>query len=171
MIDTWHTTAEIDAVIAAVLPRTHDLRMAWEAADNDDKPALIATAQADMDAVAWAGVRASTTQTNSWPRVIRGETIAEAALPDGVAAWTVAGIPGAVRVAHAVQAAAHASQALGHDGTRKLLDDAAAGVVGVSGGGQSYSLDAERASRPRMRLHPLARQHAAVWLRHTAEVL
>lgn len=171
MIQTYHTTEEITAIVRAVLPAGDTLRRAWEAVPEEDQAALVIAGQADIDACAWAGRRAVATQAGPWPRVVAGVAIAEAQLPDGVEAWSVAGIPGEVRVAHAVQSCYHAATHLGADGTMPRLDHAAQGITSMSAGGQAYAVDAIRADRPRNRLHPRARAVAARWLAQTAEAV
>jgi hypothetical protein len=178
MISTYHTAEEITAILAANLPHGDPIRRAWEGVNADDQPGLVLAAAADLDNCAWAGVRASCDQDGAWPRgCCRGINACtgidtEADLPEGIDAWSVAGLPGRFRVAHAIQAGWHASILLGADGgTQARLDDAARGIVAASGGGQSLSVDAGRADRPRLRLHPRARALVGRWLTHSAEVV
>jgi hypothetical protein len=183
MIDTYHTTEEISAILAAVVSHGDAVYRAWEAVTEEDRLGLVIAAAADLDACAWKGERASVSQVAAWPRVwARGcytdrdgqpsGISTEAELPADVDAWSVAGLPGRFRAAHAIQAAHHAAVLLGADGgVTARLDEAARGIVATSGGGQSVSVDAARADRPRMKLHPRARQLVAPWLARSAEVV
>lgn len=188
MILSYHTPAEISAILAVTVAGHDAVRRAWTAVPADQQLALIHAAQADLDACAWAGERATATQTSAWPRRPRGARAAwpdmvsrgadavgidvESDLPPGVTAWSRPGLPAAFRVAHAVQAGHHAAVLLGADGgVQGRLDNAARGVVSLSGGGQSVAVDAARADRPRLRLHPMARQMVAGFLAQTAEAL
>jgi hypothetical protein len=189
MIQTYHTPAEITAILAVSLSSRDTLRAAWNAVPGEEAAGLALLAQQDLDACAWKGQRASATQEAAWPRVsLRGHhdhehpmTIysghasgisTESSLPAGADfdAWTVAGLPANLRIAHAIQSAHHAAVLYGADaGSQARLEDARRGIVSASGGGQSYSIDAARADRPRMQLHPKARALVARWLAHSAE--
>lgn len=196
MIQTYHTPAEINAIMVAMVPSRDTVRAAWEAVPAEERAGLVLLAQQDLDACAWVGQRASASQIAAWPRTPRvigrnhiasdsdawaqssSRTPAEAGidiespLPGGagVEAWSVAGIPANLRLAHAIQCGHHAAVLLGADaGSQARLDDARRGIVSASGGGQSYSIDAARADRPRAQLHPKARALVAQWLAHSAE--
>lgn len=176
MIQSYHTGMEISAILAACVAEQEPVRRAWEAVGDDNHAALAFDAQADLDACAWRGQRASSGQTAAWPRVGVGGINTESSLPGGagsdVTAWSVPGLPANLRIAHAIQAGWHAAILLGADGgVQGRLDDAARGIAGVSGGGQSFSIDPLRADRPRLRLHPKARALVAAWLAHTAEAI
>ena len=190
MIQTYHTPAEITAILAVSLSSRDTLRAAWNAVPGEEAAGLALLAQQDLDACAWKGQRASATQEAAWPRVyLRGHLdhdqhvsgyagyaaagiTTESALPAGAEfdAWSVAGLPANLRIAHAIQSAHHAAVLYGADaGSQARLEDARRGIVSASGGGQSYSIDAARADRPRMQLHPKARALVARWLAHSAE--
>lgn len=181
MIQTYHTPAEITAILTAMVPSRDPVRAAWEAVPAEEQAGLVVLGQEDLDACAWKGERASADQAAAWPRVADrsgycstdfalGGISVEATLPAGVEAWSVAGLPAGLRIAHAIQCGHHASVLMGADaGSQARLDDARRGIVSASGGGQSYSIDAARADRPRMQLHPKARALVARWLAHSAE--
>jgi hypothetical protein len=161
MIQTYHTPAEITAILAVALPSRDTLRAAWEAVPSEEAAGLALLAQQDLDACAWKGQRASADQAAAWPRVARrgwncdtdyavhtsllAGISTESALPAGAEfdAWSVAGLPANLRIAHAVQSAHHAAVLYGADaGTQARLDDARRGIVSASGGGQSYAINA-----------------------------
>jgi hypothetical protein len=193
MITSYHTPAEITAILTAMVPSRDTVRAAWEAVPAEERAGLVLLAQQDLDACAWVGQRASASQIAAWPRrprVVRRNSDTDSAawstsayrtpaeagieiespLPVGVEAWSVAGIPANLRLAHAIQCGHHAAVLMGADaGSQARLDDARRGIVSAAGGGQSYSIDAARADRPRNQLHPKARALVAQWLAHSAE--
>lgn len=155
---SYLTVAETSAILAEELPSTDERRTAFDAAGSADKAVCCRQATRDIDACAYRGRVADADQEQLFPRIDHlGFDIlpgGELDLPTGIAAWSRAGLPGAVRRAAAIQAARNAARALGFDRARAAADLAHAGVTSRSAAGAGTSVDAARATSAWANLDP-----------------
>lgn len=158
LINVEEATALVESQLVSTDPR----RTAWEAASEADQAIFCRRATADLAACNWEGRPTTTGQGLPFPRVLAnglavgGSEGTSPAVPPGAAfsVWSVPGCPGEVYAATALQAAALALRALGHDDAAGIAADAQRGVAGRSSPGGSSSIDLARASSPRARLDP-----------------
>lgn len=166
---TYQTGAEVLAILASVLPSTDARRTAFEAASGGDRDLFAARATADIDAVRWKGEVESSDQRLLWPRVEPWMTRAAGGWsehanlyidpdPDSDGTESVANLPKALKVAHAIQTAHHAARARGLDPTHRLEEAGRRGVTGHSGSGRSETIDPRVANSPWARLAIEAQQ-------------
>lgn len=172
------SVAETDAIIAAWLPSTDQLRMVWDATTDTDKPSLINQATTDFDQVRlWRGQVAVPDQPGAWPRISRtGVAILPGGEPEipaslGQTAWTFAGLPRDIRIGVAIQAAARAAQAAGVDSTLTIVEQGHAGIASKSAGGQSVSINTTTARSPSSILHPKTMQRVKSLLGYAREAM
>ncbi len=158
---------EAAAIIAAHMVSTDTRRIAFEAASADDQLIHLRQATGLIDAVMWDGYPASTTQEAAWPRLTYRSTADTAPTytpgsdvgyidpdPNEAASATVAAIPANVRIACVVQASVLAEEAAGINATRQIHEQANAGMMSLSTGRVSHSIDGRRANSAWARLHP-----------------
>lgn len=152
------TTAECLAILQADMASTDRRRIEFEALSNGDQLVMIAQATADLDACLWIGRDADADQLTRWPRrwdrgrmwnstdCAVGSYIDEDPAPP--ASPAVAGLPAAVRLACAYQAAHRAVLAAGLSPSQHAAEAANKGITSQSGGGVSETIDIKVANRP-----------------------
>lgn len=152
---SYLSASEAGTLIAASLIAADALRVAWEAAGDEDKDAALTRATETIDACLWRGTVAEGDQPLNWPRIDRRGELIHPDL-DEPATPQVAGLPRLVRLACALQAAWLLARAGDIDPLAVVEEAAARGVSNASGGGQSMTIDAAHARSPWARLHPRA---------------
>lgn len=165
---SYLTLDEADVLVPMLLTSGDERRTAWEASTEDDRRVCLVRASADLDACPWRGRRADSGQGGPWPRIDRGIAVGPVAgvapvpvdPPEEIGVWSRPDVPHALRIATALQAAAHAARNAGFDAHRQTDADVQRGIVGRSGPGGSISIDAARAGTSAARLDPDA--HAAI---------
>lgn len=150
--------AEALAIIASRMTSSNRRRLEFEALLTEDQDVHLAEATADIDANLWMGVDYSSEQQTRWPRKWdrpRVFNTGDCAVgtyidpdPNPPASPTVAGVPAAVRIACALQAAFRAELAAGLSPNANLAEAANKGVTSQSSGGVSQSIDLLRANDP-----------------------
>jgi hypothetical protein len=150
--ESYLSVAEADWHIARLLdPRSYAAKM-WNASNDETKAALLRTATRKIDALRFAGVKASETQTLDWPRDSRNTFVLIDPHNETGVEQLIAGLPRAVRHACAIQAAHEAANGGAGAGLNIAEENAGKGIVSTSGNGRSQSVDLARATNAAARL-------------------
>jgi len=174
------TAAECAARVALLLLPNDRRRQAFLALDAAGQAVCIRQASADIDQQVWVGFLADADQPGQWPRVwsrssmrayggvdgaSTGRYVDPDPAPPEVQAPDVSNIPARLRDAVTHQAAFIAERGAGLNATRHIDEAANRGVASQSGGGQSESIDLERAGRA---WHRLCREAQTAMARYRA---